>query len=556
MASKKLINRWEGKANLHPAISTHITRLDLTGSWRYMRPMYRNILPPCNDGCPAGNDIRGYIELALQERFDEAFNLILETSPFPSVCGRVCYHPCENACNRAYFDESISIHSIERYIGDFSKNVTFKKQKQLRKKHVGIVGSGPAGMSCAYHLIKKGFKVTVFESMPNPGGMLYYGIPTYRLPKDVLHWEIERILSMGVKLELNAPVDADAIVEMRRDFDALFLAFGAHGEQSLALEGEEMKGVTPGLKVLKKINAGEKVSVKKKRIIVVGGGNTAIDVARSVKRLGADPIILYRRTEIEMPAHPDEVKECREEGIEIRFLATPKRLIAKNGKLHAVECQEMELGKPDSSGRRRPVPKEGATYTMEVDEIYTAIGEKPELGPVEEVIDLKWNRINRNADGQTSVEGIYTGGDAGVNTSGTVVAAIGDGRRAAYAIEGYLLGQPSSFPFQKREIARYEDLNTDYFEQSPQVNIPHIPMKKRQGFDEVVGAIAETDIIEESSRCFSCGVCNYCLNCRTFCPDSAITYKDGKLNIDLNYCKGCGVCITECPRNAMCMEEE
>ncbi|MFC1850050.1 NAD(P)-binding protein [candidate division CSSED10-310 bacterium] len=555
MASRKVITVWRGKANLYPAISTYTTRLDLTGSWRYMKPSYRNLTAPCDHGCPAGNDVRGYIEYALKEKYDEAFKLILETSPFPSVCGRVCYHPCETECNRGSFDEPIAIHSLERFIGDRAKNYELPKPEVKVDKKVAVIGSGPAGLSCAYHLARKGYAVTVYESKAHPGGMLYYGIPAYRLPKDVLAWEIARIEQMGVKLILNTNVDNEAFREIKKYFDAVFIGLGAWGEQKMSVEGEDLAGVTAGLQLLNNINAGEQVRVFPK-IMVVGGGNTAIDVARSVKRMGSHPLILYRRTEKEMPAHPDEIAEARHEGIDIHFLAAPKRIIGEAGNVVAVECQQMKLGPPDSSGRRRPVPIEGDTFTLEMDQVITAIGERPVLDSIGDMVKLKWNRIDRDKDGQTSLKGIYCGGDVAVNTAGTVTNAIGEGRRAAFAIEAYLFDQPSSFPANHPPVVNYDMLNVDYFSPAPRVMPPHLALSDRSDYREVVHALDQDAVVKEAERCFSCGVCNYCLNCITYCPDSSISMINECLEIDYKYCKGCGICVTECPRNAMCLEEE
>ncbi|OQY29658.1 MAG: hypothetical protein B6244_03045 [Candidatus Cloacimonetes bacterium 4572_55] len=559
MSEKKMIVAWTGDANMFPAISVKTTRRNMTGSWRYMRPFYRSLTPPCNRDCPAGNDIRGFIKSALDGKYDDALEIIFETSPFPSVCGRVCYHPCETQCNRGFYDESISIHSIERYIGEQDFDIKkFLPEKNIRmtKKRVAIIGSGPAGLSCAYHLAKNGIDSTVFESMPKAGGMLYYGIPSYRLPKDILEKEIDRIRELGVKIQTNTRVNSEMFDELREEYDALFVGIGAHLEQKMSIQGEDLKGVSSGLKFLKEINAGKNVEISG-TLIVVGGGNTAMDVARSAKRMGVKSLVVYRRSEAEMPAHPDEVKEARDEGIEFHFLSAPIRYMGQKERVTSVEIQRMELGDPDESGRRRPVPIPGDTYIMDADFVMTAIGERPELDPVANHLKLQWNRVYRDQEGQTSMEGVFCGGDAGVNPGGTVVDAIGEGRRAAFSIQAYLTGEPSKFVDYPPKSADFETLNQDYFTPSPRMKPPELPVSKRNDFREVVAPVDEDTMKKEAQRCFYCGDCNLCLTCFKFCPDAAIKQmEDGRLEIDLDYCKGCGICVTECPRNAMELEEE
>lgn len=555
MPAKKITMAWTGEANLSPAVSTQTTRRNLTGSWRYMRPFYRSLVPPCSHDCPAGNDVRGFLELALNQQYDEALELILETSPFPSVCGRVCYHPCETRCNRGFFDDPIAIHSVERVIAERDFDITkFKPEKKLGKR-VAIIGSGPGGLSCAYHLARKGVDVTVYESMPKAGGMLQYGIPDYRLPKDVLDKEIERITQLGVVIKTNSNVDSEMFKKLQEDYDAVFVGIGAHGEQKMQVPGEELKGISSGLAFLKKVNAGDRAELDG-RLVVVGGGNTAMDVVRSAKRLGADPIVVYRRSETEMPAHPDEVKEAKEEGIEFHFLAVPIRYVGHNGQVTAVEVQRMKLGEPDESGRRRPVPVEDDTYIINADMVMTAIGERPEIDFVQETLKIKWNRIFRDEEGKTSLENVFCGGDAGIDAQGTVVDAIGEGRRAAFTIEAYLTGEPSTFVGYSSKLVDFESMNTDYFKPHPRQRSPHLLISQRNNFKEVVGTMPDDIVVEEAKRCFYCGDCNACLNCFKFCPDAAIALNGDNLKIDYDYCKGCGICVEECPRNAMGMEEE
>jgi len=554
-----------------------------TGTWRYLRPRFANKTSPCNEGCPAGQDVEGAMVLIGKGKILEAWELFKEENPFPAVCGRVCYHPCESSCNRAEFDEAVSINGLERFMADTASRQGRKPTWVKREKHkekIAIIGSGPAGLTCAYHLARMGYGVTVFEALPVLGGMLRVGIPEYRLPKKVLEEEIDQILELGVKAEMNVRLGKGTLLNDLKEYQAVFLAMGNHRSKTLRVPGEDAQGVMSGVEFLRKVGLGQQIALSK-RVAVVGGGNTAIDAARTALRLGAKPFIVYRRTKEEMPAFAAEIQEAEEEGIEISFLVSPVRVIAENGRASRLECVKNRLGPPDEDGRRRPVEVKGSNFFLEVDEIITAIGEEADLSALPKKIGIKDNTILTDERGATKQKGIFAGGDI-VQQPRTVVHAIGSGKRAAIFIdcllrkkkwEGlfdsirigergglsmkhYLQEEEQRVPVSSRTV-RLKDLNLDYFEYKKRPKMPKVPPAKRLGsFQEVNLGFTEEAAIEAANRCFNCGVCNLCDNCYIFCPDVAIRKEEGRNVVDYDYCKGCGICVEECPRDAMVMEEE
>jgi 2-oxoacid:acceptor oxidoreductase delta subunit (pyruvate/2-ketoisovalerate family) len=514
----------------------------------------------------------------------EAWELFKEENPFPAVCGRVCFHPCESSCNRKDFDEAVSINALERFMADAAsrqgRRLSFKREK--RKEKIAVIGSGPAGLTCAYHLARMGYGVTVFEAFPVLGGMLRVGIPEYRLPKKVLEEEIDQILELGVKVEINARLGADFLLSDLKEYPAVFLAMGNHRSKSLGIPGEDSAGVMSGLEFLRNVSLGKEVALGK-RVAVIGGGNTAFDAARSALRLGAKPFILYRRTREEMPAFPGEILEAEEEGIEVSYLVSPTRLIAENGKISRLECLKNRLGPADEDGRRRPVAIKGSNFFLEVDQVISAIGEDADLAALPKRIGLKENVILTDERGATKQKGVFAGGDI-IQQPRTVVHAIGSGKRAAIFIDSFLKGEKWEGLFDGLRIGergslsmkRYlqeeservplssktvhlKDLNLDYFEYKKRKKMPKAQTSKRLGsFEEVNLGLSEETAREEANRCFNCGVCNLCDNCYIFCPDVAIQKQgeDGPNVIDYDHCKGCGICVEECPRDALVMEEE
>lgn len=532
---------------------------NFTGSWRNVRPFYDFKTSPCRVGCPTGEDIQRYIFLVGEKRYEEAWRTIIETNPMPAVTGRVCFHPCMESCTRKDFDQAVNIPAIERAIADMGlENPRWIDGiKVLRKKRVAVVGGGPAGLSCAFFLARRGYPVTIFESERALGGVLRWGIPEYRLPNDLLDKVVGSIIESGpINVEASTALGKDISLEkLEGDFDALFLGMGLNSSRKLGIDGEEGEGIEPGLEFLRKINSGKSVDPGR-RVVVIGGGNTAMDVARCALRAGSEVTVVYRRTINEMPAIKDELEEAEREGIGFRFLAAPKEIVRENGRLTSVVFQEMELGKPDESGRRRPVPVEGKTFALEMDRLFTAIGERAELGAVEESVETERGLIKTVGDrGETSWPNVFAGGDI-VTGAASVVEAVAAGRAAAEKIDRNFTGVDEP-PVEEKKTIGIEDINTAYFTHSKRNLVPRIPVGKAVGStSEIYTGFGSELLARESERCFSCGVCNFCDNCWIFCPDVAIMRREDEYEVNYDYCKGCLVCVVECPRNCISTREE
>ena len=552
-----------------------------TGAWRAQRPFYEDKTPPCSATCPAGNDIVAFVQKTTEGDFKGAWQLIKEENPFPGICGRVCFHPCESKCNRGVYDEPVAIHALERFVSDFAStlNKRIEKGPGARKGKIAIVGSGPAGMSCAYHLAKLHYEVTVFESSSSPGGMLRTGIPSYRLPRDVLDREISEVEALGVEVRTGIPFGENLKLDDLKNYQATFVATGAHRSRALNIPGEKGRSVLGGLDLLRKINLGNRVKLGDK-VAIIGGGNTAIDVARSVIRMGRKATILYRRSKEEMPAFEDEILEAVEEGVKIRYLVNPIRIQQKDD-MKRLACLRMELGEKDEGGRRRPVPILNSNLTIEADTVIIAAGEEIEVSFLPKGIEKRGGVVLTQRDGSTGIKGIFAGGDLTSNQR-TVAHAIGSGKRAALAIDCYLqdedaeeairqilIGEgPSVSMFRhlhpgerpmNPHVVTFEEVNTDYFEASKRNEEYNELAKKRiQGFREVTSTFSESIALEEAERCFSCGTCNGCENCYVFCPDASIMRREEILSrqVDYDFCKGCGICFSECPRGAISLKEE
>ena len=526
-----------------------------------LRPRFVEKRPPCVDTCPNQNAIREMLttimkakdfEKPYEQAFEEAFQIFMETTPFPSVCGRVCPHPCETGCNRREKDEAVGINKVERFIGDFGLEKGLKVRMlsdEQRSEKIAIVGSGPGGLSAAYHLARRGYPVTVFEAFPKSGGMLRYGIPDYRLPQKVLDAEIDRILELGVDLRLNTAVGNEiSLDELRNDYKAIFVAIGAHKGIELRIEGETAPNVFTGTDFLHRANLGEEVDVGKK-VVVIGGGDTAIDAARVSRRLGADVTIVYRRTKAEMPAIDEEIDATEEEGIEIHYLAAPVEIYQENGKASGMKCQRMELGEPDASGRRRPVPIEGDTFDLDFSSLIAAVSQAPDFEGFESLIEGKdWIKVGEKFE--TKVESVYAGGD---NTNlGLVIHAIAHGRMAAEAIHEKITGEAATAEDSEVKVVRFENLEPGFYPDSQHVVPPEMPVDERlrDMAAEIVSTYSEEEAITEASRCMSCGLCFDCGTCWSFCQDNAIVkplIKGDAYKFKLEFCTGCKKCSEVCP---------
>ncbi len=522
-----------------------------TGTWRTFRPLYIDRLPPCNNACPSGENIQAWLYEAESGNYEAAWRVLVQDNPFPAVMGRVCYHPCETACNRGQLDEAVGINSVERFLGDeaIKRGWKFDPRKELSGKKVLIVGAGPSGLSAAYHLARAGHAVEIQDAGPVAGGMMRFGIPKYRLPRDVLEAEVQRILDLGVTLKLNTKVVNIEQSMKAGGFDAAFLAVGAHiGKRAYIPAGSAAK-VLDAVSVLRSME-GEEKPMLGRRVVVYGGGNTAIDVARTAKRLGAsEAIIVYRRTREKMPAHDFEVEEALQEGILIKWLSTIKS-VSDGG---ALTIEKMVL---DATGFPQPT---GELETLESDSLILALGQDVDLSLLNGVpgLEIKDGVVQVSPNMMTGYPGIFAGGDM-VPSERTVTVGIGHGKKAARNIDAWLRGTTYQ-PAPKHELATFNMLHPWYFSDAHKTVRPVLDIIRRQStFEEVVGGLDESNALFEARRCMSCGNCFECDNCYGVCPDNAVIKlgpgKRFKYNFD--YCKGCGICASECPCGAIKMVPE
>ena len=520
-----------------------------TGSWRTSRPVYLDRLPPCNKQCPAGEDIQGWLFHAESGDYESAWRHLTKDNPFPAIMGRVCYHTCEGACNRGQLDAPVGINSVERFLGDEALKRGWKLTPPASEsgKRVLIVGAGPSGMSAAYHLRRLGHQVTVQEAGPLLGGMMRFGIPKYRLPRDVLEAEMQRVVDLGVTVKLGSKVENILATMQDGGFDAAFLAVGAHiGKRAMIPAGDAAK-IIDAISLLRSME-GEDKPLLGRRVVVYGGGNTAIDVARTAKRMGAEPLIVYRRTREKMPAHDFEVEEALQEGIMVKWLSTIKQAHESS-----LTIEKMAL---DSKGFPQPT---GEYETIEADSLVLALGQDVDLGLLEGVPGLQVSDgvVQVNANMMTGHAGIFAGGDM-VPAERNVTVAIGHGKKAARNIDAWLRGEEYVAP-PKHEVATFENLNTWYYADAPKTVRPMLDIIRRQStFEEVQGGLDESNALFEARRCLSCGNCFECDNCYGVCPDNAvIKLGPGKrFEFNYDYCKGCGMCVAECPCGAIKMEAE
>jgi len=519
-----------------------------TGAWRVERPVYVTRRPPCADACPAGQDPQQWLYVAEEADYERAWRQIMAVNPFPAIIGRVCYHPCQTACNRAQLDEAVGISGVERFLGDeaLRRSWTVPVTAPPSGRRVLVVGAGPAGLTAAYHLRLLGHDVALRDAGAQPGGMMRYGIPAYRLPRDILDAEIQRILDLGVRLELGRTVtDLNAAAG---DFDAVFVAVGAQLGRRTEIPAGDSARMLDAITMLHDVADGEPPLLGR-RVVVYGGGNTAMDAARTARRIGAtDAVVVYRRNRERMPAHEVDLAQALDEGVTVRWLST----IAGFDEGRVV-LEKMRL---DDSGFPQPT---GEIEELPADAVVLAVGQEAELSLLSGVdgVELVDGNVNVGADLMTGHAGVFAGGDI-VRAERTVTNAIGQGRRAALAIDAYLC-QAAPAVAAPMEPATFDHLNPWYYSDAPATVAPQLAAARRMStFDEVVGGLDETTALFEARRCLSCGNCFECDNCYGVCPDNAIR-KLGpglKFEIDYEYCKGCGLCVTECPAGAIEMVPE
>ena len=526
-----------------------------TGSWRTQRPIYVDRLPPCNAQCPAGEDIQGWLYHAESGNYEAAWRHLTRDNPFPAIMGRVCYHSCEGACNRGKLDAPVGINSVERFLGDeaLKRGWRFEPPAEASGQHVLVVGAGPSGMSAAYQLRRLGHEVTVLEAGPALGGMMRFGIPKYRLPRDVLDAEMQRVIDLGVSVRLDTKVFDLAQTMKDGGYDATFLAIGAHIAKRAYIPAKDTTRILDAVSVLRSME-GEAQPMLGRRVVVYGGGNTAVDVARTAKRLGAtEAIIVYRRTRDRMPAHDFEIEEALQEGVMVKWLSTIKQAGNEHGD-NALTIEKMVL---DDKGNPQPT---GEFETLEADSLVLALGQDVDLSLLDEVHDLQVKDGVVQVDPATMMTGhpgMFAGGDM-VPAERNVTVAVGHGRKAARHIDAWLRGGRLELP-PKHGAASFERLNPWYYADAPKTLQPQLDLARRtSSFDEVQGGLTEDNALFEARRCLSCGNCFECDNCYGVCPDNAVI-KLGpgqRFRFNYDYCKGCGICAAECPCGAIDMVAE
>ena len=544
-------------------------------------------LPPCRTACPARVNVQGYVSLIQKGKFREAVEIIRKDMPFPAICGRVCFSPCEDACARTNVDQAVAIRALKRLVADIEREQGRVKPKPIPKKRsekVAIIGAGPAGLAAAYELVKLGYPVTVFERMSELGGMMRYCIPEFRLEKFVVANEIAYIKDLGVEIKTGVEFGKDITIESLRNdgYKAIFLAIGTQLGMKLNVPGEDLEGVMNAVDFLRMIALGQHVDVGEK-VAVVGGGNSAIDAARTAKKLGAKEVmILYRRSREEMPALPYEVAEAERDGVKFYFLVAPKQIIGENGKVKAIECLRMRLGEPDESGRRRPVPISFSEHQYEVNTVIPALGQIAEKSSIpQELLDKESRAPSMQVDPltlETKLRGVFAGGDIATGPA-SIIEAVGAGKRAAVSIHRYLTGQDlrsgrDETVEETTWVKNWGSVNKKERRYEPPLEKPHLSFEEAAKYLEKIKQKA----MFEAFRCLGCGPCAECLAnldlcegdkavvnanlcvgcnvCAVVCPFGAVKKdENGVAQVNEDLCKGCGICAARCPERAITMKK-
>lgn len=539
------------------AFSTASTEVNLTGGWKSVRPLYQDKPAPCQQGCPVGENIAHYMRAVQRGRFEEGWRLIMEDNPLPSVMGRVCYHPCETACNRGEYDEPVAIHAVERFLGDYglSRGLEMDSPERPRREQIAIIGAGPAGLSAAYHLARRGYPVTVFEALSEPGGILRWGIPPYRLPRDILRQEIARLEAHDVKICSGLAVGRDIPWKALEEYQAILVATGLPRSRRLLDVGNGVEGLHDGLELLRRVAEGLPSLHVGRRVAIIGGGNVAIDVARSALRLGAAHAAVICVEPFEaMPAHPEEIGAAASEGVEFHCGFAVERPLVADGRIAGLTLTRVRfLGRePDGAVRFEPV--DGSPRALPADTVVQAIGQEADLGFLPTAL-TQAGRLEVDGWGRLRGSRLFAAGDVSTGAA-RVVDAIGGGKRAASGIHRVLNGGSLETSDGAPLAIQIGDLNLLYFPPVQRTAIPELSGEARlHSMAEVIGGWDEGQASTEAGRCFNCGVCTGCDNCLVFCPDVAIRRNRTPYTYDVldQYCKGCGICARECPRHVITM---
>jgi NADPH-dependent glutamate synthase beta subunit-like oxidoreductase len=535
-----------------------------------MKPLFGEKPSPCRNNCPGSVDIPGFIDRIQTGDLEGAWQKILENNPIPRITGRVCFHPCEEACNRKDYDQAVAIHSLERFVGDqaFENGFMPFAETSRNNKKIAVVGTGPAGIGCAFYLLKNGYRVSLFEAMPEIGGLLRYGIPEYRLPNKILSQELETLLGSGAEIHKGIRVGSDlSWAEIATDYQGVFMGLGAGKPIALDIPGESEGGggIIDGLTFLR--DGYEKPPFEPgQTVLIIGGGNTAVDVARSVLRLKGEPLVLYRRTREEMPAFEDEIREAVEEGIEIRFLTSPRAIVREGDAITGLDCIRNRIIEAGEDGRRRFAPIEDSGFFIRGDAVIAALGQQVDPADIPADVVVADDAVVVADDGSCGRAGFYAGGDM-TDLPRSVIHALASGKRAAEAVDSHLrrVDGSDSEGLSKDGVSEgaepspvmLEDINLAYFKKASR-GVPQIrdAAKRISDFEEITQTLASDTAASEADRCFRCGRCTTCGICYFFCPDFAVhrDVKSSTIVFDSEYCKGCCICVEECPRGVLTAE--
>ncbi len=542
-----------------PAIwTTQTTRVVKTGSWRVALPAYVNAPAPCHNDCPVDGRIAVWIKAIEKREYHDAWLALIDNNPFPAVTGRICHRPCESRCNRGQLDEPIAIRCLERFVGDMAleEDWHFPDAPQLQEEKIAIVGGGPAGLAAAFHLRRSGYAVTLLEAQSQLGGVLRYGIPSYRLSKNILDAEIERLLRLGIEVRTDTRINSqDDFENLRSEFAAVYLATGATIPKRLRQLDYSQPWVIESAKYLEQTNVGQQIKCGE-RVVVIGGGSAAMDVARTAIRQGKEVTLLSLETEPTMPAQGDEVLEAKDEGVIVHAGAMLQSVSDRAQQGLELTCIRVDFDAAVDSGEFRITPLPGTEFTINADMIVPAIGQDPDTSALQDFLEVDASLVRIDEQQQTSVDGFFAGGDL-VTMQRFVTVAFGFGKQAATAIDGYLKSSRASQDPPDQPEVSIDVINTQYHPQADRATQQlTAAAERRANFDEVELGLPVDEVLAESQRCFSCGNCTFCDNCFYYCPDMAIRRESDGYSVDNDFCKGCGLCVSECPTGSIVMRQE